>query len=137
MEDEGIGAGETLLRFLDPRGNHVAREPDGSTRVSSAAFLDKKALHDAARGVSAFVESRSDLSRLETHFRSRNYGLARVTAGRVRECGFVLCLDPSTEFPHDLHVLIRPAVTWSTGMYRTKSAKLATLAVIAYLPSGE
>jgi len=81
-----------------------------------------------------FVESGSAIYRLEAIFRARDHGLARVTTGQVRNCGFVLKVDPSVEFPDDLHVLVRPANGWTGGMYRTKAEQIAALAEIVYLP---
>jgi hypothetical protein len=134
---EEIADDEMLLRFLNPLGNHVVTQPDASWRVSSAAFLDGYALQDETAGISVFVESRSNLARLESYFRPLKHGLARVTAGQVRGCGFSLDPDVSEMFPDDLHLLIRPGAHWTKGTYRTKCRQVADLAVIAYLPVTE
>ncbi len=130
-----IGDDEELLRFLNPLGNHVVMEPDGIWRITSAAFRDPKALKDPRAGISVFLESGSNLQRLESFFRGeRNHGLARLRTKTVRAHGFLLVIDPSDEFPDDFHVLIRPAPTWSRGEYNVGAAALAAHATIDYLP---
>ena len=132
MEDATLDDREKLLRFLDPRGNHVASNPDGTRRVASIAFLNKRALADATLGVSVFAESSSNMVTLQKYFQI--HGLAHVAVGHVLECGFTLCPDPSGELPTETHYLIRPQISWSWSQYKAKGAALAERAFIMYLP---
>jgi hypothetical protein len=119
LDDPSIGDGDLLWRRIIPSPLWVLPQPDGSYRVSSAAFIDN---HTGE--VSVALAALTTPERLLEAYPS--FSLTEVPAGAARALGYRIVRDPTPDDP--AHALICPPPGRSKHQRKADARRLASLA---------